>query len=339
MGRKKGQQSGRLFAFVAVMLALIGFGILSMTVFFNIEKVEITGSSNYTSEEIMKASGIKDGDNLIRTNLTKTAAKIEKELIYVGKAQLKRVFPSTLVITITPAKAAANFITKKDTMVISDTGKILEIFDEPRANLMNFYGTAPAPGLLAGDVFTSGDAKKDQTIFTLLDFFQHEGKEDRLSARIIDGITLVDVTNRSDLVAIYDNRITIMLGNVTNITYNFKVLGTIIFNQSNSSVVFDETTEGTLTKLNDSWSFRYKEDIEQGEKQYRENLKIYEERKAEEKAAAESELAEIEGTAETSSDYEDGEEDDSGDEDSSHDESGDEDDEDVPPAETHEMLE
>ena len=59
----------RLLIFVCV-LAVITVAILSLTVFFPVEKITVDAqNSKYTSEQIIEASGIKKGENLWMTGL------------------------------------------------------------------------------------------------------------------------------------------------------------------------------------------------------------------------------------------------------------------------------
>ena len=55
-----------LYYGLVLFIVLIMFAVLSVTVFFNVENIIVNGSSIYTAEEIVAASGIQGGDNMIR---------------------------------------------------------------------------------------------------------------------------------------------------------------------------------------------------------------------------------------------------------------------------------
>ena len=50
--------------------------ILSLTVFFNASEIKVSGNSRYTVSQVIKASGIEEGDNLLRMSKSKIKEKI-----------------------------------------------------------------------------------------------------------------------------------------------------------------------------------------------------------------------------------------------------------------------
>ena len=74
---------------------------LSLTVFFNIEKLNPTGSSVYSSEEILAAVNARKGDNLIRLNVGKLESQALETLTSAESVEIKRHFPNQLDIVVT----------------------------------------------------------------------------------------------------------------------------------------------------------------------------------------------------------------------------------------------
>ena len=66
--RKRRRNRMRPLYGLLVSALVIGVGVaLSMTVFFNIDTIEIDGDApDYTAEEIAQASGVHTGDNMMR---------------------------------------------------------------------------------------------------------------------------------------------------------------------------------------------------------------------------------------------------------------------------------
>ncbi len=261
--RQRRRDSGRLMIAVVFVIAAALFYILSTTFLFNVENISITGSSNYTPQEILTASGIKAGDNLIRTNTEKCSELIESRLVYIENADIRRSFPNTMVINVEPSVPAANFITDTYTLIISSGGKILEKLDESKAGLLNIYGTSPRPELLPGDDFVSEDEHKDMTIDKLMEYF---------NSADTDKITAVDVTDRAAISYTYDGRIVVELGSVSNLDYKMS------FSREIVTTKIGDKTEGVLTILSDAnkASFLDKESLENNAKVYSENIKALE---------------------------------------------------------------
>lgn len=257
--RRRRNDLNHLMGFIVFLFAAGIFLLLSTTVFFGVENILVTGSSNYTAEEIISASGIKAGDNLVRTNTGKCEETIESRLVYIEKAEISRSFPSTIIINVEASVPVANFICDDYTLLISSGGKVLDKLSESKAGLLNFVGTSPSPDLIPGSHFLSSDENTDSAIKKLMEYFT-EGKK--------DNITLIDVSDRTDLCYVYDGRITVKLGSASDIEYKMNFSREII------ETKIGDRTEGVLSILADSAgaSFLDKESLENNAAVYSENI-------------------------------------------------------------------
>ncbi len=77
------------------------------TVFFQVETIAVVGSSRYTPEEVIAASGVAVGDNLFRMNKNQVSQRIRQQLPYIGDVAVQRGLPSTLTFTVKEWAAAA----------------------------------------------------------------------------------------------------------------------------------------------------------------------------------------------------------------------------------------
>lgn len=269
--RKKKKNNSATGILVFLFAAAV-FLLLSTTVFFNVEHITVSGASNYTADEIIEASGIKAGDNLVRTSTDKCASQIESRLVYIENAKVTRSFPSTLVINVEASVPAANFVCDDYILLISGGGKVLDKIQEEKAGLIDFTGTDPMPDLIPGAMFQSVDEHKDNAVKKLMEFFAANGS---------DNITLVDVTDRSEISYTYDGRITVKIGSINDLEYKMK------FSEEIIKTKIGEKTEGVLTILSDSSgaSFLDKESLENNARIYGENMEL---RNAEETTTDES---------------------------------------------------
>lgn len=258
--RKKKKNNSATGILVFLFAAAV-FLLLSTTVFFNVEHITVSGASNYTADEIIEASGIKAGDNLVRTSTDKCAEQIESRLVYIENAKVTRSFPGTLVITVEASVPAANFICDDYILLISGGGKVLDKIQEEKAGLLDFTGTDPMPDLIPGAMFQSSDEHKDIAVKKLMEYFAANGSEN---------ITLVDVTDRSEISYTYDNRITVKIGSINDLEYKMK------FSEEIITTKIGEKTEGVLTILSDSSgaSFLDKESLENNARIYGENMEL-----------------------------------------------------------------
>ena len=93
---------------IGIVFFCVGI-VLALTLFFNINKIVVSGDKVYSDKEIIDASGVNIGDNLIFLSKAELNEEISSELSYVGSAKIKRRLPSTLEIIITKTEP---YITK-----------------------------------------------------------------------------------------------------------------------------------------------------------------------------------------------------------------------------------
>lgn len=266
-----------------LLIVLIIFSALSVTVLFNIETAVISGSSIYTAEEIIAVSGIRGGDNMIRKNLGKAEKTITSELVYIEEAKISRKLPSSVEIVIVPCVETASLQDEGGFMIVSETGKILRLSEEPAEDTQVFYGANPAEELKVGDTFRSEDEAKTEVIYELMGLSDNQ---------FVSEITSFDVSDRLNISCVYDNRIDIILGVITDAEYKFRLANEII------STRISPGAEGRLNMLKNGGRFLSKADLEQNDENFLRNSE------AADKAATETSLEETDtgSPAETSED-------------------------------------
>lgn len=274
--RRKRKSNMSLYYGTVLFIAAIIFAILSVTVFFNVETAVVKGSSKYTVEQIIEASGINGGDNMIRKNMGKAEGKITSQLIYIETAEVKRKLPSTVEIAVTPCVETACMQKDGGFFVVSETGKILKLSEDVQEGLIIFYGANPAENMDVGMKFASEDENKTEVIYDLLS---------RRDSEFVSKITSFDVTDRLNISCVYEDRINIELGVISEIDYKFRLAEEII------TTKISPDSRGQLRMLENGGQFLSEADIEQIEelhKRQRENA----ERKEREEAESQSEAAE-----------------------------------------------
>lgn len=297
-GRKVTRDIGSELSRIALPLILTAaaiFVILSMTVLFKIDTVVITGASDYTTDEILTACEIQGGENLIRTSMKKSAEKIESRLIYVEKAELKRKFPSTLEINITPAVETVSAEYNGKFCLLSAGGKILDITDAPVPETIVIYGAQPQkvledweieaaqtaastaaetetsgsettaasaddediPSPVIGEKFACADEYRTEIFYLLLE---------TASSSFSEKTNHYDMTDYINISCLYDNRIKIVFGSTAEFDYKIKLAENII------TTKIGEETEGTLTMLDRGASFIDKDGLAHNDEVYHHNI-------------------------------------------------------------------
>lgn len=107
--RRNRGRFGPLFKLLCVLAVVVALTV-GATVFFRVERVSVSGSHRYTTEEIIAASGIRLGDNLYSLNKVSIDRNIRTMLPYVEELTINRALPSTILITVTECEAAAQVL-------------------------------------------------------------------------------------------------------------------------------------------------------------------------------------------------------------------------------------
>ena len=122
--RRRGRFSG-LYKALSVLLVAAAV-VLACVVFFRVNDLEVSGNVRYTAEEIIEASGVETGDNLIVLSRSRVSAAICTKLPYVENVSIKKVLPDKIVLRVSERVAAASVESSEGRWLISAQGKLLE---------------------------------------------------------------------------------------------------------------------------------------------------------------------------------------------------------------------
>ena len=129
--RKKRRRRGGLGRLLRPLSLLLAAGavVAALTMFFKVETIQVTGASRYQAADIIAASGVGPGDNLVLLDRYRVSQRIYTALPYVTDVQPRPKFPSTLEIEVTETRAAAAIQGAGGWWLLSTGGKILEAAD------------------------------------------------------------------------------------------------------------------------------------------------------------------------------------------------------------------
>lgn len=212
MRRRKRMNS--LYGLIVIILALTVGITVSYTFLFNISEIRVAGESEeYTAEQIVEASGISEGDNLLRLNTKASEQKILDTLLYVETADVNRDFPSSLVITVTRCVPAFNVPYDKGTLLVSKKGKILADNGFITEGLPIIYGYEPSE-TTPGKPISTENEYKNSAFNTFMDILNSDEENE---------ISSIDMTDEYEININYSNGIIFKMGNWTDIEYKMNL--------------------------------------------------------------------------------------------------------------------
>lgn len=102
--------------------------------FFRISDITVTNEEDFSAEEIISASGIKVGQNLVFLNSEKAEAEISEAINYASEVKVSKIIPSKVKISLSKAQGAyytkvgrSYYVLDENCRVISKTSAIEDI--------------------------------------------------------------------------------------------------------------------------------------------------------------------------------------------------------------------
>lgn len=230
--RVNGQVNGPL-TFFLVIVAII----FIMSLFFKVTKIEVRGNSRYSAEEIIRASGIEDGDNLFFINGIAAGSRITVKLPYVDSVQISRGLPNLVIIEVEESNATACIHVGTELWSISSSGKFLgSISESDSAHLALVSGLSVSEAAV-GDQITVGEGEREKLSYLLDILYQVQARE------LVDKVTAIDVSDAANPTFEYDNRFLVKLGANDNTEYKFgKLLSAVSQLSADDSGTLDVST-------------------------------------------------------------------------------------------------
>lgn len=234
-GRRRRRRRNRTLHYVLLLLFLVGAGaVLSFTVFFQIERVEVFGVDRYSPDEVVEATGIVLGeDNLFRIDKPEMEQVLLERFPYIDSLKIRRKFPPAVEITVYQAEPVGAVLYRDEVVLIGEGGKVLErgILLVPEGVLVvkgisvegavpgDVLGSYEPVAVSSGEEVPAEELRKEEMAgeirekLQMLRLLREAMEESGFTA-----ITNVDLTDRLNMQVNYENRITLILGSETDLS-------------------------------------------------------------------------------------------------------------------------
>lgn len=91
---------------ILIMLAVVAAVVLGVTIFFRVRTVDVQGNSIYSASQIIEASGVEKGDNLLLLNRASVAGRIKAQMPFVRDVSVGLLLPDTVVVKVEESQLA-----------------------------------------------------------------------------------------------------------------------------------------------------------------------------------------------------------------------------------------
>ncbi len=216
------RQTGALTKLL-IMLAVVAAIVLGVAIFFRVHRVEVQGNTIYSQEQVIQASGVEDGDNLLMVNRAAVAGRIQAMMPYVRDVSVSPQLPDTVVIQVKESDVAV--LVRSDTgadWYVNVDGRVmgsgLEGFRGQVVELRGATMTAPK----AGEQAVAAEGQGDSLDAALSVIRQMEG------TGLLGQVTAIDGSKSFDLILYCGDRLDIRIGGTEDLAYKLQYLGVIL---------------------------------------------------------------------------------------------------------------
>ena len=167
------------------------------------------GNERYSQEQILSVASVEMGANMILTPGEQIAQRIYRALPYVDHVEVQKRFPTTLKMVITESQPVAVITGAASAWIVDAKGKLLEQADETQAQeytkVTGLELLEPEQGAQAQTTPENQAQLDGLTAMTTA----------LASCGLMEGMTSIDVSSKTEIVMVYDGRLTVkVLNNV-----------------------------------------------------------------------------------------------------------------------------
>ena len=156
-----------IFCVILVCVA----SVLATTIFFRVSNVSVQSETQYDTEELISASGIRTGDNMAFLHPGRIAQQLEEMYPYLQDVKVHRQLPSTVTITFSERTPILSVANGDKYLLVDETGRVLAEKKKVKKNTIEVLGV-DAGGLTVGGYVTEDSSKQLNEIMQLVQLLQ-----------------------------------------------------------------------------------------------------------------------------------------------------------------------
>lgn len=246
--RKRARNRARLFLalcagsfvmLVAILLLLPSFlgGLHSeeKPSALGVTAIAVEGNTRYDEDAVIAVSGIKKGQSVFSVDRRKAANKLKKEFYFFEEVTVKIDLARRVTIRVTEAEVMGAVYAEGQWVLVSHKGIGLQaspVTTERPLRQLYIKGAGVLTAELGKPVLDEESSEIVAEIFEAAKAVQ------------LDNLTLVDIENRNDIKLNWNNQITILLGNSSNLRHEIAVAASAL------PVIFDKHGKTVTGQLN-----------------------------------------------------------------------------------------
>jgi len=220
--RHKKKRKKRMIVFSAFLGLLILASSLTVciTLFFNIDSIEVKGESRYSDQEVLSHIDLQIGQNIFNFKKEEIEQQVLSALPYLESVALKRKLPTRVVVEVEPVLITnAIWLENEDRyLLLSQSGRAVDVAAEVSEEIPRVKGVE-VDSYEIGKRVAYKTGESSQSMIDIAQAMQKYG---------LTELSTLDVSDKYSLRIIYNNRFIIELGSSSNLEYKVKFAATMM---------------------------------------------------------------------------------------------------------------
>lgn len=218
--RKKKRHSPFYYFIILLTVAFVAVA-LTVMLFFKADTIIVEGSTRYPHDQIIRESGIEQGENILSIDKKAVSRRLCRNLPYLKSAEVKLKLLSTVVVSVTPDEPFGAVKTDGGYLIIDETMKVLDsVKDKKQVGKLPVIAGIDTQNGEIGQALAKQGAKNP--VISLYN---------SLKSNKLDKITGIDISNQYQITIGYDNRINILVGTKSDLDDKLEMAVYIIKNK------------------------------------------------------------------------------------------------------------
>ena len=209
----------RILTTAAIAVAVV----CCATLFFQVKEITAEGNHIYTAEQIVAASGISEGDNLLSVRKANAATLIMTSLPFVDSVHIERMLPDRVKITVTESDVTFAIRAQNEIYYLMNaSGKVLEEIATPNAaDYPNVDGLDIAAPTIGEQIGISDEQRENgSAALSIMQSLNEFG--------ISGAITSIDVSKPYDIRLHCGTQYEILFGGTVDLAYKTEYLAAVL---------------------------------------------------------------------------------------------------------------
>lgn len=237
--RKKHNKRNTNLIIAMFFIVALSFIVIFAAFALKVNTIEIEGTERYSDKSVTEAADFNRQISMILFNAEHTENKIETALPYIENAEIKRVWPDKLLVTLEDAVPALAVDTGKGYIIMNRSLKVLDddavTIGEDAALIRGVSVASSVPG----KIIEFADEISLEEFISLISSFEEFG---------IENITEYNLTLLSDVTVVLEHRVEVKLGTLVGSAKKLGFARYVIEETVNSDkkhpIIIDFTADG-----------------------------------------------------------------------------------------------